>query len=287
MALNWDSLFIFTQHTYYTLTSPPTISKDSRIEVDAFDSHVLKEKREYRMYIPAGYDKDSTLRLPVLYLLHGYPGSDSDWLINTKIQQTADTLIKEKKLPPLLIVFPDGNGKYVHDGQYVDAKKVNQPMESYLKELVSYIDSHYRTIPKREYRAIGGLSSGGYGAVNVGLRNNKLFGYIISHSGYFQNREWAITQLIGKNTPAWRDNNPLDYVSQITIDPNTRIYMDIGRSDSKEFVAENVQFDQLLAERGIYHTFILTEGDHGWKLWRQNINSSLAWLGLEMKKTQK
>ena len=132
-----------------------------------------------------------------MFLLHGYPGTENDWLINTALQARLDEKIKAGTLPSLLVIFPDMNGPIVRDSQYLDATKIDQKMESYfIKELVPYIDAQYQTIQLRANRAIGGLSSGGYGALYIGIKYNDLFSYIFSHSGYMTNNESVLSRLI-------------------------------------------------------------------------------------------
>lgn len=276
--LHWDTLFVQLQELYYRVYySRDNKMAKSRIEVKTFTSKLLQNSvREVRIYIPEVYDSQQSARFPTVYLLHGYPGSNTDWLINTNLQEKLDTLIREGKIPPMIVIFPNGNGPIVRDSQYLNATSVNQPMESHIvTELIPYIDSHYRTENSREKRAIGGLSSGAYGAINLGLRNNELFGFVFSHSGYFINRESILPKLLGKNSQIIAENNPLRYMENKLINPKTHLYFDIGKQDSATFIRDNKAFDALLKQRNIPHTFTLTNGWHNWNVWANNISSSL------------
>lgn len=284
---SWDSVFVraqeFFYHMYYS-NQPKSVT--SRIEIKTLTSKLLQNSsREVRIYIPEAYDKYPSTHFPTLYLLHGYPGSNADWLTNTNLQGKLDSLIKSGTIPSMIVIFPDGNGPVVHDSQYLNATIVNQPMESHLtRELIPFIDSQYRTDKRREKRAIGGISSGAYGAINIGLRNNELFGFIFSHSGYFMNREAALPDLLGSNKQKIQENNPLEYMKKQTLDPKTYIYFDIGKADSRAFIKDNQDFDKLLKQRSIPHTLKLTNGWHNWNAWAENIFFSLQEYSYFLKK---
>ncbi len=68
-----------------------------------------------KIYLPPHYSAEKQIRYPVLYLLHGYPGTDRDWLMNTNLQKRLDQKIMAKAIPPLIVVFPDMNGPLIRD----------------------------------------------------------------------------------------------------------------------------------------------------------------------------
>jgi enterochelin esterase-like enzyme len=280
----WDILFSELQHQYYSFKFRlnNTSSYESRIEKRTLESHILRDvKKRVLVYIPKEYDIDRNRRFPTLYLLHGYPGMESDWLINTNLQRRLDNKIKEGKIPPLIVVFPDMNGPILRDSQYVDATKINQQMEKYfIFELIPYIDAHYRTATMRGKRAIGGLSSGGYGALYLGIKHNDLFSYIFSHSGYMINRERVMTKLV-KNYPSVNSNyNIFEIIKQERLSNPVFIYTDIGKDDDKNFIEDNNNFDRVLTRLHIPHLYHKTEGWHGWSVWNKNIDYSLDYLEL-------
>lgn len=89
-----------------------------------FDSQALQRKWTYAIYVPDGYDT-STLRYPVLYLLHGHNGGLYDWVNLGHIQQTADAMIARGDMPPALIVMPDaGSSWFVDRKEKIDRKSV-------------------------------------------------------------------------------------------------------------------------------------------------------------------
>ena len=255
------------------------VKPQSSVETVTFTSELLGQPRTMLIYLPVGYTHDQKKRYPVLYLLHGSPGGKEDWLINADLQSQLDELIATKVLPPMLVVMPDGNGSAIVDSEYLDATKVKQPMESHIvKELVPYIDLHYRTLADRKYRAIGGLSSGAYGAVNLGLRHPDLFAVMLSHSGYFTNNEWATRELVGQKTKAWHANNPAEYLRALTLEPETALYIEVGKVDFPTFIKGNQDFAAQLTKKHIEHVYTESDGIHSWSTWRVVIRQSLAYM---------
>ena len=122
-------------------------------------SSILKKSTRMRVYLPENY-ATSKERLPVLYLCHGMGQSYKDWVRFGKADSTANLLIKEGKLKPMIIVMPDAGNTF-----FVNSAEGYHYEDYFFKELIPFIDSTYRTNPSRENRAIAGLSMGGYGDI--------------------------------------------------------------------------------------------------------------------------
>jgi putative tributyrin esterase len=142
------------------------------VQTVTFSSAALNQQRAFNLILPLDYNT-STSRYPVLYLLHGYSGNNTDWTQQTNLSQYAARY-------RLIIVMPDGsNGWYVNS-----ATDPKQKFGDYIiKDLIPYVEAHYRTIPLRRARAIAGLSMGGYGATFLGLKHADMFCAIGSFSG--------------------------------------------------------------------------------------------------------
>ncbi|MGC4044059.1 MAG: alpha/beta hydrolase-fold protein [Armatimonas sp.] len=122
----------------------------------------------FNVYMPAGYAQDKR-RYPVVYFLHGAGGTENSDAggFSGLIQQEIDA----KRIPPVLCVFPNGGMS-----GYADRPERKIMGESLIiKELIPLIDSRYRTIPKREGRAICGFSMGGGGAMRLSLQHPDMF----------------------------------------------------------------------------------------------------------------
>jgi S-formylglutathione hydrolase FrmB len=129
------------------------------------------------VYLPPGYSR--TRRYPVLYLLHGMPGSPSEYLAGTDLAAFSDTAISVGRLRPFIAVLPAAGPGRGYDGEWAG------PWEREVVEDVPFVDAHLPTIAAPAGRVLAGLSAGGFGAVYIALRHPDLFGAVESWSGYF------------------------------------------------------------------------------------------------------
>ena len=145
-----------------------------------YHSDVLDMDRRLTVYTPAGYE-DSGRKYPVLYLLHGMGGDEEAWISLGRTAQIFDNLIAQGKAEPMIVVMPNGNA-------WQDAAPGESPVgmvppmmdrprsmegsyETSFPEIVSFIDSHFRTVAKKSGRAVAGLSMGGFHSLS--LRNKR------------------------------------------------------------------------------------------------------------------
>ncbi|MEH2454981.1 alpha/beta hydrolase [Nostoc sp.] len=261
-----------------TASVPPTQPNASDVatslsyKIETYDSQVMGASRTYGVSLPPGYGENPKQRYPVIFLLHGGHGYPTDWFIQNKGQalKTVEQLYTTGKLPPSIIITPDGNDKRgssrYWDPEYIDGPngKVSTAVGD---ELVKVVQSRYQTLTNPDFWAIGGLSSGGWGAINVGLHNPDHFSILFSHSGYFQDKSGPI-------------NSPITYIK--TIPPQAkkrlRIYLDSGISDIEE-IDQAEQFAKVLNELKIYNLFRQFPGSHTWKYWRKHLADSLTFVG--------
>lgn len=139
-------------------------AKAAGVSHHVFRSASMKCDVSYHLYLPADYEKDKGARFPVLYWLHGSGGGEQGILPLAKF---FDTAIRAGKVPPFLVVFPNG----LPQGMYVDWKDGSTPIESMImKDLLPQVDATWRTVAKREGRMIEGFSMGGYGAARLGFK---------------------------------------------------------------------------------------------------------------------
>jgi S-formylglutathione hydrolase len=141
--------------------------------------------RDVTVYLPPGYEKAKQQRYPVLYLLHGFTDSDDRWFglqgkhfVN--VPSTADKAFAAG-VPEMIIVMP--NAFTTFQGSMYSNSVTTGNWEGYIaQDLVSYMDGHYRTIPKRESRGLAGHSMGGYGTVRLGFKEPEVFSSIYAMS---------------------------------------------------------------------------------------------------------
>jgi len=131
------------------------------------------------VYLPPGFA--TVTRYPVVYLLHGMPGSPSEYVEGTKLGQFADAAISSGKLRPFIAVVPAAGADPKYNGEWAG------PWErSLVQKVLPWVDANLPTIVAPGGRILAGLSAGGFGAVDIALRNPGVFGTAESWSGYFR-----------------------------------------------------------------------------------------------------
>ncbi len=147
--------------------------------------------RPVAVYLPPGYDAQSSRRYPALYALHGYTG-DANALLSTRAWQTnvfqwADRLVSSGRMPPALVVIVDGFTR-LGGSQYVDSIHNGAYATYVVRDVIGHVDAVYRTIGNEGGRAVFGKSSGGFGAMHLVLEHPGVFAAFASHSGdsYFR-----------------------------------------------------------------------------------------------------
>ena len=145
------------------------------------DPHV----RTVPVYLPPGYD-DGRRRYPVIYVLAGFTGFGRMHLNRSHfveaLDQRLDRLILSGRMKPCIVVMPDCITAY-GGSQYLNSRATGRYDTHLVRELVPYVDRHFRTLPGARHRAVVGKSSGGYGALVLGMLHPDVFGAVGSHSG--------------------------------------------------------------------------------------------------------
>jgi S-formylglutathione hydrolase FrmB len=150
------------------------------------DPHV----RRLSVWLPAQYDQGrgdaGGRRFPVLFDLVGFTGSGSSHLnwkpFEENVAEQAARLVHERKMGPVLIVFPDCFTR-LGGNQYVNSSAIGRYADYLTRELVPFVDREFRTLASREHRGCFGKSSGGYGAIVHGMQHADCWGAVADHSG--------------------------------------------------------------------------------------------------------
>ena len=141
----------------------------STLVQDSFASKALGRDIKMNVYLPDGYDQAAD-KLPVVYMLHGADADETAWVLKGGIQVTADNLIVRHEMRPAVIVMPTlGPASW-----YADAN-ADKAETAFVQDLLPYVEAHYKVRTDRAGRSIGGLSMGGYGALNLSLSHPELF----------------------------------------------------------------------------------------------------------------
>jgi enterochelin esterase-like enzyme len=132
------------------------------------------------VFLPPSYAKEKSRRYPVVYALHGYSIGAEQWTKEIHVPQTIEGAFA-KGSQEMIVVLPDS--KTVYNGSMYSSSVTSGDFENFIaRDVVAYMDAHYRTIPKRTSRGLVGHSMGGYGASRIGMKNPEVFGslYIMS-----------------------------------------------------------------------------------------------------------
>ncbi|GCE05981.1 hypothetical protein KDAU_33100 [Dictyobacter aurantiacus] len=245
-------------------------------KVVEMQSILMKTRRLFEIYLPPTYNTPAgkNKRYPTAYLLHGSPGKVTDWVLAGRAAESADALIDTKKIPELIMVMPDGNGAPGTTSEWGNSGNNKQPLEDFVsKELVKYVDQHYRTIPDAAHRAIGGLSMGGFGAMNIAIHHPDVFHSVIALGGYYN----ATGPIWGHSITYRQYNSPIIQIVRTPQAKTLQIFLGDATED-KLYYPGALKFAATLKKLGIKYTFVREPGGHSWKVWGDELYEGLEWV---------
>jgi enterochelin esterase-like enzyme len=231
------------------------------------------------VYLPPGYFSHPHRRYPSMYLLHGVPGSPTQFVDVGDVATVEAELVAEHRMPPTVLVMPGGPTDFLIDTEWANLARPRAKWMTYVAtDVVNAIDHRYRVMNRGSDRAIAGLSEGGYGALNIALHHVGEFRVIESWSGYM----WAASgrRFFGGSRAAVEANSPALEVRRLRsaiVRAHTYFWIYIGSKDYE--VAENKAFATELTSLGIRHRFFIRPGAHNWSLWRRQIARALVAAG--------
>lgn len=311
-----------------TAVAQPAV-RQGTVRTDAFWSQSLGVVKKLVVYLPPSYPDTSALsvrRYPLAVYLHGAYGSELDWSVQGKLASVMDSLIAAG-MAEMIVVMPDGDDGWwttwhaLNDlpacrraprQEHADTYCVPWPRyDDYVaRDVIGHVDSLYRTIPRRESRAIAGLSMGGYGAISIAARYPQTFAVAASHSGVLRpaliadSSTVAVTggvamrdarapdELRATSGVRWEHIAPAfgaDSVSWMSRDPGRLIermlqrgdvlpalYIDIGTEDY--LLPMNRSFRDRLAAMQVPVLYAEWRGRHDWAYWRAHLPESLRFI---------
>jgi putative tributyrin esterase len=249
-------------------------SRDGYTTVE-YKSTLMNTTAPFNVILPVGYDQ-SVRRYPVLLLLHGLTGHYDNWVTKTN-------LVLYARKYPLIIVMPEGG-----DSWYVNGVAPGDKWEDYIfKEVIPYVNAHYRTLPDSREWAVAGLSMGGYGAIKFALKYSGQFALAASMSGALDAPTWKGAELgdweavprsihaaFGPDGAPAHDANALTTLLGHAKQPLPFLYLDCGTED--HLLESNRRFADLLQSKRIPHEYIERPGIHDWVEWNAQIQVVLA-----------
>lgn len=245
----------------------------------SFYSGALNRREVCYVQLPTSYDH-SEKNYPVIYLLHGRDGNETDWIYQGQANTTIDKMCSQGQLRECIIVMPSDGG-YDRGTFYSDWYDGSGNFEqNIIDDLIPFIDEQFRTIPSREARVIGGLSMGGYGSFMLAMRHPELFGAAASLSGAldkFNNApEYELARIYGPfNGPYCRGYNLLHLSKEVLDQPNRpELYFDCGTED---FLYEwNQNFKAHLEKINYPFQYNDFPGEHNWEYWIEHLTDALT-----------
>jgi len=237
--------------------------------------------RSVLVYLPPSYDRpESRLRrFPLLVLLHGGPGSNTDFETYGHLSTMLGRLIVAHRIPEVIALLPDARGvSRLRRSLYVNSFDGHERMEDFLtRDLIAWADSAFRTRALASQRALIGISDGGGAAINLAFKHPDVFGACAGHSGEYRLRSTGAREVLGPPASAARivaENSPARYVARIADRiRGLTIYFDCGRLDLSFF--DDRELDRELTRLSIPHTYLEYWGWHDWPYWRRRFPVSL------------
>lgn len=240
-----------------------------------YDSPTLGMKRRMLIYTPAEYKKPLGKLYPVLYLLHGGGGDEEAWTSMGRAAQILDNLIASGKAEPMLVVMPNGNADEAcasvlsmpgdPASSIANEHESDLYVTSLVRDIIPYVESHYRVMRKKEGRAISGLSMGGGHTVRTNYLFPGMFGYICPQStGAHPHNQ--------KGTAYAFDDATLDLYLEGIKNAGYKLFW-LGCGTEDPWYEEAVEFDRLLTKHEMPHVFHVSGGGHEWKNWRQYLDT--------------
>ncbi|MFZ0040868.1 MAG: alpha/beta hydrolase-fold protein [Solirubrobacteraceae bacterium] len=228
------------------------------------------------VYLPVGY-RPAGKPYPVIYFLHGLPANPTSYTSNSFVANALRSAGQRA-----IVVAPQGARSANSDREYLDWSPTEDWPRAISHDLTHCIDHRYHTVANRTGRALVGLSAGGYGAFNIGLRNLQTFGAVESWSGYFVATDPTGLHILDLGSALANAAATVPRGSALAADLAkwpALIAFYVGNQDGR-FLEMNKQYDAQLTASKIKHTFRIYPGGHSGALWR---GEAPSWLTMALK----
>lgn len=301
--------------------------------IDTLWSQALGANKSLVVYLPPSYAASPGRRYPVAYYLHGATGDETNWTRQGRLDLVMDSLVAAGG-PEMIVAMPDGDpySFYATYNLLLDAAGCRRLMvpdtasaatvqrdcvawphyDDYVAyDVVKHVDSRYRTVARREGRALAGLSMGGYGAITLALQYPAVFAAAASHSGVlsplalapepFARRpqlrtaadsatsarlqaRWApiFRVIFGTDSAGWLSRDPATLARrlQAASRPLPALFADVGVADA--YLPHSRAFADAMQASAIPIAYREWPGTHTWDYWRAHVGESLSWIGRQI-----
>jgi len=261
-------------------------------EKQVVKSAILNKEVHYSIFLPSDY-YTSERAYPVTYLLHGYGDADDGWIQFGEVNRLADDAIKAGKIPPMIIVTPDGFTSF-----YINAADGNLNYEDFfIKELIPHIEKTYKVKAEKRFRGIAGLSMGGYGALIYGLKYPKLFAAAAPlsavvwndtdislasddmYNSLFATADKKNVKGTDRINAAWNQNSPLKIIETKSVEELSSVKYWIDCGDDDRLSIGNANLHIAMTNKKVPHEYRVRDGAHNWTYWRTGVIDALAFIG--------
>lgn len=255
-------------------------------------SPTLGRPIRYDLYVPAAAPPAGA-RWPTLYLLHGGGPGESDWLDAGGLAATMDRAIAAGEAPPMVVVAPQAGDSWYVDNP--DPGGAGLMKTALTRDLVRAVDARLPTAACRQARAVGGLSTGGYGALLFAFSNPREYGAAFSLSGSIsppmgpqmrlrlKRAQRLYDGAFGAPFNAARFNawNLFPKAARLGLggSPKPAVLLDAGDRDPGGIVQGTTELHLALLRHKVDSTLRIVGGRHEWALWRRELAPALKWLG--------
>lgn len=222
------------------------------------------------VYLPPGFDP--ARRYPVVYLLHGLPGSPSEFVFGAEVGRFGDSAISSGAIRPFIAVMPSAGETPSYGGEWAGTWE-----RELVDIVVPWVDDHLPTIRAASGRILAGLSAGGFGAIDIALRHPSAFGTAESWSGYFSPlRDGPFADADAQTLAA---NDPVALVPREAVElraRDLRFFVSTGPFHSRQIdPAASRRFATELRSQGLtvaFRSFPSLKGE-----WRNQLDAGLTW----------
>jgi enterochelin esterase-like enzyme len=231
-------------------------------------SKITGKWRRAFVYTPPGYDQDRRRRYPVLYLQHGAGENERGWIEQGRANFILDNLIAARRARPMILVVDTGYATHARATTNANEPGASSPMrgtaafeEVMLQETIPMIDANFRTLARREQRAMAGLSMGGMQTLNLTLRHLDQFAWMGGMSSPPRQGFDVARAYDGVFHDAAAFNKKVKL-----------LWIGAGTAETR-FHASARAMHEALDKAGIRHVFYSSPGtDHEWQTWRRSLH---------------
>jgi S-formylglutathione hydrolase FrmB len=240
--------------------------------------------RTAQIYLPPAWFSLPRPRLPVLLLLHGTPGSPTDWIDGGTAAQTLDNWASTHQGRTPIVIMPDVNGSLLRDSECVDSPRGN--VETYLTvDLPAFVHSRFFTLSPGQDWSVAGLSEGGSCAVMLALRHPDMFGAFADYSGLVGPRIGTtnavgdtIAVLFHGSHEEFDEHQPAALLMHHDYHHRLAGWFEVGSQDADPAQAARYLAALATAAGISAHLVVVPDQTHTFRFWRVAFADSLPWL---------